>query len=104
MLGASCLIPGGNGELTPLIRGDKFQMCLNVVRLKAVPALTSVLTTPITALRIGGSLYERGPLWCYVINNAKAPVLPPAVCFYHNPICTSDPHFAFLEAAAFCPL
>lgn len=49
MLGGSCLIPGGNGELTPLIQGDKFQMCLNVVRPKAVSALTSVLTTPITA-------------------------------------------------------
>lgn len=48
MLGGSCLIPGGNGELTPLIRGDKFQMCLNVVRPKAMSALTSVLTTPIT--------------------------------------------------------
>lgn len=54
VLGGSCLIPEGNGELTPLIRGDKFQMCLNVVRPTAVSALTSVLTTPITALRIGG--------------------------------------------------
>lgn len=54
MLGGSCLIHGGNEELTPLIHGDKFQMCLNVVRPTALSALTSVLTTPITALRIGG--------------------------------------------------
>lgn len=52
MLGGSCLIPEGNGELTPLIHGDKFQMCLNVVRPTVVSALTSLLTTPITALRI----------------------------------------------------
>lgn len=53
-MGGSCLIHGGNEELTPLIHGDKFQMCLNVVRPTALSALTSVLTTPITALRIGG--------------------------------------------------
>ncbi len=54
MLGGRCLIPAGNGKLTPLIRGNKFQMCLNVVRPTVVSALTSVLTTLITALRIGG--------------------------------------------------
>lgn len=59
MLEGSCLIPEGNGELTPLIQGNKFQMCLNVVRLKAVSALTSVLTTPISALRTAAAVRTR---------------------------------------------
>lgn len=104
MLEGSCLIPEGNGELTPLIRGNTFQMCLNVVRPTVVVRID--LCTDITnhSSENWRLLYERGPLCCYVINNAKAPVLSPSVHVSHNPICTSDPCFAFLETAAFCPL